>query len=139
MQFPVWVDNWVAPLEIRKWLPYYITGYDEDGIPIYVMEYGKWRYAQALANKNEEGRAQTKKTIAKYLMQVSYRMWRDAIANGGQGIAGIMDWAGFTFANFADPDAIQLALRPFAMMNKFSVYLNYVLLINGKDGAELSA
>ncbi|CAG7825792.1 unnamed protein product [Allacma fusca] len=33
---------YVAPVEIQESLPYYLSGYDEDGAPLWVFELGKW-------------------------------------------------------------------------------------------------
>ncbi|CAG7823906.1 unnamed protein product [Allacma fusca] len=38
-----------APAEIKSSFPYYLSGYDEDGAPIWLFEFGKWdmrKYAE---------------------------------------------------------------------------------------------
>ncbi|CAG7722748.1 unnamed protein product [Allacma fusca] len=36
------LDTWKPPEEIRKNFPYYLSGFDEENRPIWVMEFGKW-------------------------------------------------------------------------------------------------
>ena len=129
---PKWVDDWVAPLEIRTWFPYYLAGHDENGSPLYVLEYGNWKFIEALANGKGDA-AKVKQDFWKYFQQGVYRMFRDGKANDTQGVGVIFDWNGFSLANYADPIAIELALRQFAALNSIYKVLNYAILINSKS------
>ena len=127
-----WADSWVAPTEIRKWFPYYHAGYDLEGAPLYVLEFGNWKYVEALADSKEDDGEKMKKSFEKYLEQNLYLLLKAGMANDSQGIAGIMDWDGFSLSNYASVEAIQLALRPMAMLSRLYSVLNYAILINGK-------
>ena len=131
-----WVDEWVAPKEIRKWFPYYLSGYDENGSPLYVIEYGNWKFAEALA-KGNGGRVNVTNKFWKYFQQGEYRILRDGAANNTQGVGIIFDWNGFSLSNYADPTAIELGLRQFAALNSLYRILNYAILINSKSKYEI--
>jgi len=34
--------SWESPYKLKKNLPYFLSGFDEDGCPIWIAEYGKW-------------------------------------------------------------------------------------------------
>lgn len=122
----------MAPLEIQKWFPYYLAGHDENGCPLYILEYGKWNFVEALA-RGEGGPANVKELIWTYLQQFVYRTSRDGNANGTQGLGFIVDWDGFSLTNYADPNAIDLALRQFTAVNDIYQVLNYAIFINSKS------
>ena len=123
----------MAPSKIRKWYPYYIAGYDNDGVPIYVIEYGHWKYAEALRSgtgKNDVG--DTKDLTWRYFQQGVYRLLRDSKKNNEQGVIAIFDYDGFSPSNFLYPAAIQMALHEMAMLDKVCNVINRAYLINSK-------
>ena len=136
--YPDWADDWVAPLEIRKWFPYYVTGHDRDGSPVYVLEFGRWKFAEALAN-GKGGPAKVKQVVWKAFKQGMYQMQRDAKANNNQGMVALFDWDGLTVANYADRAAVELLLRMFSALNTINKALNYVIMINSKSEHELNS
>ena len=121
----------MAPPEVRKWFPYYLAGYDDEGCPLYVIEYGKWNFAEALT-KAKDGPDKMKDIFMKYFEQGVYRILRDGLANDAQGVGAIFDWDQFDFGNYADPSAIELGMKQFSMLDRLYNVLNYALVINSK-------
>ena len=77
--------DWVAPLEMRKWFPYYVSGHYRDGSPVYVLEFGRWKFAEALAN-GKGGPGTVKQVFWKGFQQGMYQMQRDAKDNNNKGM-----------------------------------------------------
>ncbi|CAG7829652.1 unnamed protein product [Allacma fusca] len=63
------LDKWEAPQGLHKNFPYYLSGFDEDNRPIWVMEFGKWDVRGVV----EKG-GQDLKDLEKYMDQWVYRM-----------------------------------------------------------------
>lgn len=117
---------------MRKWFPYYLTGYGEDGSPVYVSEYGNYKFAEALASSGNTGRERMKDLILKYMQQGTYNFLRHGVANNSQGVVLVIDFNGFSLASYADPIAIQIGLRQMTMLDRIYNVLNYAFLINRK-------
>ena len=132
--FPQWIDEWIAPAEIRKSFPFYLAGYDEEGSPIYVAKYGKWNFTEALASysSGDGGREELKNLVMKYLQQGIYSAWRHGMALNNQGIVVVCDWSGFTVANYLDDTAVEFCLAQMQMLDGIHHVLKHALIINSK-------
>ncbi|CAG7837196.1 unnamed protein product, partial [Allacma fusca] len=62
-------DTWEAPAGIQKNYPYYLSGFDDDGRPIWVVEIGKWDIKSAVERGEE-----WEKIFTKYCNQWLYRV-----------------------------------------------------------------
>ena len=115
-----WVDweNWESTEETRKSFPYYRSGYDEDGLvgkrslwtasyrrtilihwkcfAVYVMEFGKWNY-RALTHLSPE----QIEDFWMYYEQCARRAERDSALRKNGGNVFLLDWDGFSLANYA--------------------------------------
>ena len=133
LELPSWMDEWTAPPEIRKWFPFYLAGFDRQGSPVYVSEYGKWKFAEAMtAGAGKYGREKLKQLVLKYLEQGIYTALRHGLANNSQGIVVICDWNGFSVSNLLDSTAVELCLTQMTMLKRINDVLNYAFLINRK-------
>lgn len=62
--------KWEAPYEIQKNYPYYLSGFDDEGSPVWIFEYGHWDVRGAI----EKG-PESEKIFDKYVEQMIVRFW----------------------------------------------------------------
>jgi hypothetical protein len=65
------VDTWEPPIEISANFPYYLSGFDSENRPIWVLEFGKWDI-RSLVEKREDLIDDLKKHVDQWL----YRMYK---------------------------------------------------------------
>ncbi|CAG7784916.1 unnamed protein product [Allacma fusca] len=108
------LENWEAPDEIQTQLPYYLSGYDEHGRPIWIFEAGKYPL-QSLLDKGPE----TEAVMEKYIMQAGLRMTKSANDknpdNDLQDV--IFDFEGFEIRQFANPRTIAFIIEMVQKLN----------------------
>jgi len=124
-------DSWEPPADIQKWAPYYKSGMDKDGLPIYVMEYGKWNFRELTHQPGD-----VKKNFWKYYEQFVRRIRRDGEMNDKKGIALIIDWDEFHLDHFNSSAALKFALKTYESMLRFDDVLKYGFQINANFATE---
>ncbi|CAG7724492.1 unnamed protein product [Allacma fusca] len=125
------LDKWVPPKNISKLFPYYISGFDFDSRPFFVVEIGKWPFRDFI----EKGK--DLEVLDKYVQQMFYRFEyggkiysRPGEENQSDESAGILDWEGFSLVDYAHSPTLKFLLKHFASFQKIQDSHAYGLWIN---------
>ncbi|CAG7834525.1 unnamed protein product [Allacma fusca] len=97
-----------APKEIKETYPYYLSGYDEDGAPIWIFELGKWdirKYAE------KEGELYEAADI--YADQILLNFRESGRNSSAKQFVAICDIEGFSLRQVQHPKTVQFLLRRF--------------------------
>ncbi|CAG7641142.1 unnamed protein product [Allacma fusca] len=98
-----------VPEETAKRFPYYLSGYDYEGAPIWIWELGKWDFVPTITNGGEELEAANKATDQMFLR--FRKSGKDAPDQ--QGFNVIMDMDGYTLSKAVDVRALGVVLGKF--------------------------
>ncbi|CAG7689097.1 unnamed protein product [Allacma fusca] len=97
------------PKEILKNIPYYLSGYDEDGAPIYVVELGKYDLRTIVENGGENAKA-----LDIYLDQMFLSMAQNGRKSSAKQFILIADLEGFDMRQASHFPTIQLIISKFS-------------------------
>ncbi|CAG7639384.1 unnamed protein product [Allacma fusca] len=105
------LDVWEPPEEIRKNFPYYLSGFDEENRPVWVMEFGKWDVRGAL----EKGK-DWESALDKHIDQWLYRMFNSSGLRATpeepvNEIIDIHDMDGYNIRQINSPRALAFIIR----------------------------
>ncbi|CAG7733121.1 unnamed protein product [Allacma fusca] len=102
------LENWEAPVEIQTQLRYYLSGYDEQGRPVWIFEVGKYPFLRLL-NKGPE----TVAIMEKYFEQAGLRIIKSsATRNPANGqINVIFDFEGAQIRQVTNPRTISFIVE----------------------------
>ncbi|CAG7825094.1 unnamed protein product, partial [Allacma fusca] len=88
-------ETWEAPDYIRKNYPYYLSGFDDENRPIWIIEFGRYNLLKLF-----EGGDEPLKAFNKYAQQAFYRVLksvklRSTLEEPATGANFIVDFADF--------------------------------------------
>ncbi|CAG7716192.1 unnamed protein product [Allacma fusca] len=144
------LETWVAPKEFLKDFPYYLSGFDEEDHPIWVLEFGRWDIRTTV----ERGpKSQAK--FDKYVDQAVMIIYNSSIPDDGiNPVIGIVDFEGYNLRQLSSAKTLEyiiqkLRLILIALTNLQSAYfinvnffaekiLNLVRPVLGKEFAKPS-
>ncbi|CAG7834556.1 unnamed protein product [Allacma fusca] len=95
------VRTWKSPDHLRKNYPYYLSGYDEEEKPIWVLELGKWDVQRIALNGNK-----TIPDFSNYVDKAIFNILQSLDLNSTEPTAvtkieGIIDMDGFAYSQLA--------------------------------------
>ncbi|CAG7817725.1 unnamed protein product, partial [Allacma fusca] len=67
-------DSWIAPKELQEEFPYYLSGYDYEDQPVWIMEVGKFNLRKYI-ERGPEG----EKNVTTYLFQAVHRVFKSML------------------------------------------------------------
>ncbi|CAG7730892.1 unnamed protein product [Allacma fusca] len=126
------ISSWEAPMELQQKFPFYQAGYDNDGRPVWVIEFGKYNFSEQLM-KGPEGAA----NLEKYMYQSAIRFFEESILDHGKetenvllGLA-IIDDEGFSFSQLSHAPTVSFLGREFKTFACLTtVGLHKIIVIN---------
>ncbi|CAG7733986.1 unnamed protein product [Allacma fusca] len=96
------------PKEILKNIPYYLSGYDEDGAPIFVVEMGKYDLRTIVENGGENAKA-----LDIYLDQIFLSMAETGEKSPAKQFDIIIDLEGFDIRQASHFPTVQMIISKF--------------------------
>ncbi|CAG7837472.1 unnamed protein product [Allacma fusca] len=131
------LENWVAPEKIRRGFPYYLSGYDDDDRPIWVLEMGRYNVRQAV----EEG-GETLQALEMWMQQCAYRVMKSAIGRGTPGdenriLMFLIDADGLELSQLTHLPTLGFFLRQAFVYSKLiQDYLGATIIVNANYVAQ---
>ncbi|CAG7826570.1 unnamed protein product [Allacma fusca] len=127
------LEEYEPPKELSETLPYYLSGFDFDNRPIWVVEFGKWDLRSYLEKGDK-----WEKLVDKYVDKFFWRLYESTQIKGTEELpvkSGVLivDFDGLTYRQFSSPAALAFYFKklralvfalPFAQ-NVFAVNVNY--------------
>ncbi|CAG7816624.1 unnamed protein product [Allacma fusca] len=102
-----------APAEIKSTFPYYLSGYYEDGAPIWVFELGKWD----LRKYTEKG-GPLYDAMDIYVDQMYYTFKKSGLSSSGKQFFAICDLDEFKIRQAGHPKTVQFILSKFVTLEQ---------------------
>ncbi|CAG7820579.1 unnamed protein product [Allacma fusca] len=123
------LDTWEAPLDMQKNFPYFLSGYDDEDRPIWIVEIGKYQLRKGIVEKGPE----TMAIFDKYVRQVQYRVRksRTKINPLGKEINFLLDFDQLKLEQFADLQTMAYILKlATAYRGPLDNVIHVVVLVN---------
>ncbi|CAG7679907.1 unnamed protein product [Allacma fusca] len=128
-----WVDTWEAPKIIKDGFPYYISGHDDDGRPILVMEWGHWDF-RSIVEKGGENVEHLAKHFDQIIQRINTGFFTrnindtDDYTNGEMTV--IVDMDGLSLRQIMLPKNIRFLLENVTKIEKCFAKITYGYIIN---------
>ncbi|CAG7824717.1 unnamed protein product [Allacma fusca] len=105
------LGDWEPPKELSEALPYYLSGFDPEGRPIWVWEFGKWDLRQFL-EKGEKWEKLVDRYFDKWLWRLydstNIKATKELPVKDGE---LIVDFEGFSYRQYSSPAALGFFLK----------------------------
>ncbi|CAG7829134.1 unnamed protein product [Allacma fusca] len=125
------LERWKAPKEITEKFPYYVSGFDIEGRPVFIMEIGKWPIRYTVEKGGED-----LKNLDMHMEQFFHRVvvgprafFNDSEI-GAPDTAAILDWEGFSLIQLVHAPTLQYILRHFAGFQRIQDSFAYGYYVN---------
>ncbi|CAG7834555.1 unnamed protein product [Allacma fusca] len=125
------VRTWKSPDHLRKNYPYYLSGYDEEEKPIWVLELGKWDVQRIALNGNK-----TIPDFSNYVDKAIFNILQSLDLNSTEPTAvtkieGIIDMDGFAYSQLASIPTVDLMVKTVShLVPTMYKYVNHAYIIN---------
>ncbi|CAG7719173.1 unnamed protein product [Allacma fusca] len=130
------LDTWISPREISSKFPYYISGFDNENRPIFVIEMGKWDLRTTI-----EAGGKDLEDLELHILQLFYRMeqagkyFRNGEEQGAEDVAIITDWEDYSLLQLASSPTVQFFLKHMAGFQRIQEQISYGFFVNANSVA----
>ncbi|CAG7639361.1 unnamed protein product [Allacma fusca] len=105
------LDTWEPPKDISKNYPYYLSGFDIENRPVWVLEFGKWDVPVLIARGEDWEEA-----LSKHIDQWLWKMYNSTGLRGSpdalvKDVVAIIDMDGYNIRQINSAKAVAFVLR----------------------------
>ncbi|CAG7733278.1 unnamed protein product, partial [Allacma fusca] len=131
------LDKWKSPEELQKDCPYYLSGFDEENRPIWIVDMGIWPTRDILAKGPE-----WEESYSKHVNQMIKRVYdsirfRATPENPVTEFNIIVDLDNYTIRHFSSVKAVRFSTEKFSLVTKAAKFGNVVYAVNTNFFAEV--
>jgi len=121
------LESWVPPSDFQRNFPYYLSGFDDEDQPIWIIEIGKYNFRDFVLRGKD-----TQADLSKYLRQLAYRVRKSRTRHDPKGKTNfILDFEGLSFPQFSDISTIAFILQQATDYSSLlDTALNKAVLVN---------
>ncbi|CAG7719489.1 unnamed protein product [Allacma fusca] len=130
------LSSWKPPADIRTNYPYYLSGFDEDNRPIWILEFGKWDIRSAL-EKGEDVAANLDKHIDTAIWNfLDSTKTRSTSEDPVTEFVVIIDANGYSFHQLNSLQAVSFVIKKLKLITIATRFASEVYAVNVNFVAE---
>ncbi|CAG7716020.1 unnamed protein product [Allacma fusca] len=129
-------DTWTPPSDIAKNYPYYLSGFDDQNRPIWVLEFGKWDIRAALLKDEEYVKA-----LDMHIDQATWNFFTSTVLRASPDAPNkefivLIDAEGYNLAQLNSAKAVSFVVRKLTMITIATRFASSVYAVNVNFAAE---